>query len=152
MPRNKKSPKFTIGPFIASPDVVVESAKTGKWIWFGTDRHARVYAATWIVNMNFGCVMNYIARKQLAVAMRNPECPYVFRARFMEAIPSISEMSEWWVTCSEIPSAQLRAATRDAAVEAACYAAAQHVGGDAKVHVIFEVPATKTRIPALLTQ
>lgn len=150
MPRNPKAPKFTVGAIIESPHVVITFANTGKWIWFGTDRHARVYSAQWIANMNFGCVMNYIARKQLAVAIRNPDYPYVFKAKFMEAVPGIDKQSEWWVTCSEIPDAKLCAATRDAAVDAACFAAVHYVRHDARVHVIFEVPEVSVRTLALL--
>ena len=150
MPRQSKAKKFTIGEFVTDPQQVIDAAKSGRWIWFGTDRYARVYSATWISNMNFGCVMNYIARKQLSFAVRNPEFPYVFKARFMEAIPSVSKNSEWWATCSEIPSARISEITKDSVINSACIAAMQHVGGDAKVHVVFEVPEHKTAAVKLL--
>lgn len=151
MSRNPKPKKFTIGAFITSPQEVIDAVKSGRWIWFGTDRYARVYAASWIANMNFACVMNYIARKQLAFAVRNPEFPYVFRARLMEShVPDKS--SEWWVTCSEIPSAKIREITKSSAINAACHAAAVHVGGDARVQVVFEVPEKeKTEAVKLVT-
>ncbi len=145
----RRTPKFSVGGFITSPQEVIDAAASGKWLYLGTDRHARVYHPAWIANMNFSCVMSYVARKQLAFAKRNPEYPWVFRAQLMEShVPDIT--SEWWVTCTEIPNCKIVAITKHAVCREAEEIASKHAGYPARVQVRFEMPEAATRPVALL--
>jgi len=91
----RRLPKFKPGKVIESPYSIVNATKQGQWLYFGH----RVYHPAWISNYNFGCVMSYLARNEIRVAIRNPEYPYVFKAKVRGA----DEAAGWFASCTEIP-------------------------------------------------
>lgn len=141
--RRAHSRKFTPGDVIDSVDMLLLARDKGRWIFFGSLAPShfwtrpRAYHPSWIVNMNFGCVMSYIKDGLLHLAVRNPEYPYVFKAEFMES--RVSDVtSEWWVTCSELPMVRITTFTKEAAIMEAGNACGQHVGQGTKFTVQFE--------------
>lgn len=137
----RRLPKFTIGKTLTKPQQVLDACASGKWLFFGRPPHRRAYHPWWIANMNFTCVMNYVKLGQLALTVRNSEYPYVFKATLMEAAPGVEVSSEWWAKCSEIPSCNITAFTKDAVIKE-CQAQAEAVGGPkVRVQVSFQVPA-----------
>lgn len=147
----RRTRKLTVGEAIKSPSELVEAADKGTWIFFGHLPYRRAYHPSWIMNMNFACVWSYIKHGQLALAKRNTEWPYVFRAEFNEShVPDNTR--EWWVTCSEIPYSGFRAFTKDSVCRQAEAIASKHAGHPACVQVKFEMPEAETkRIAGLLT-
>ncbi len=140
----RRKPKFTVGEFVTDPQQVVAAVKSGKWLYFGTADSARVYAASWILNMNFGCVMSYVAQKQLAFAHRNSEYPYVWTAKwwpreahdYTHANPGL-----WEARCSEVPGRTIEAPTKDVLAVECEKAVIEHTGRRSpRVQVRFEMP------------
>lgn len=129
----KRKPKFTPGAVITSPQQVMDALKTGQWIYFGPSAKSavwfpgRVYHSAWIANMNFACVCGYVAHRQLRLANRNPEYPYVFKARYVE-YRTPEKSGEWSMTCSEIPGAYVTSLTKTAAAECCAEAVRKHTG------------------------
>lgn len=147
--RRSAGRKFTPGYVIDSVDMLMLAREQGRWIFFGSLTSSRAYHASWIVNMNFGCVRSYINGGLLRVAVRNPEYPYVFKAEFMESyVPDVS--SEWWATCTELPMVRIRAFTKEAVIAEAGEACTKHVGDGTKFTVQFEKLETHVATAPLL--
>ncbi len=150
MPLSRTSPKFTPGNVLTNPEQIIAAIKAGRWLWFGDKLKSRAYAAGWIGNFQFSHVMGCIERGWLRYAVRNPDHPYVFVAEFMQStVPEKS--SEWWATCSEIPSAKIREITKDAVCSEAEKRAVEHTGQrNPRVQVTFKSPERAAGPVALL--
>lgn len=138
----RRKPKFSVGEYLTDPQQVLAAVKSGKWLYFGHQK-ARAYAASWIANMNFSCVMSYIAHKQLAFALRNDEYPYIFIATWYGREPwdADAKQGEWSARCSEVPGAHIVELTKDAVARECEKAVIECTGKRTiRVQVRFELP------------
>jgi len=146
----RRERKFSPGNLITDPEQIIAAIRTGRWIWFGSAVDGRAYIAGWIGNFQFSHTMSLIAGQRLRFANRAKDYPYVFVAEYM-ASHTPEHSSEWWATCSEIPSARIREITKDAVCSEAEKAAVEHTGmRDPRVQVIFKAPSVAERGPIAL--
>ena len=149
----RRKPKFSLGAVLTDPQQVIDACKAGKWLYFGAPPYRRAYHPSWIGNMNFSCVMAYVRGGQLAFTSRNPEYPYVFKAKWIGREPwdPDDKQGEWWTTCSEIPSARITEFTKDAVVREVEKAVVEATGlRNPRIQVSFELEAKPEKPIALL--
>lgn len=142
----KKARKYTRGVVIQTSGELMACANNGTWVYFGD----KVYHPTWIINMNFSCVCNYIKNGQLCIAHRNKEWPYIFVAKdCMDEVPE--RESRWWISCSEIPNWHQTEISKDAVI-AECEKAAIEKSGlrNPRIQVRFEREAYNNKPVALI--
>ena len=150
----RRNPKFTLGTSLTDPQQVVDACKSGNWLYFGAPPYRRrVYHPAWIGNMNFSCVMAYVRSGQLAYALRNPEYPYVFVAKWMGREPwdKDEKQGEWFATCTELPLVRITAFTKDSVCSESEKAAVEATGQrQPRIKVRFELKEENKTPIALL--
>lgn len=149
----RRKPKFSIGTPLTEPTQVLSAVLAGRWLYFGKPPHVRAYHATWIVNMNFSCVMSYIHNGRLHFAHRNDEYPYVFKATWFGREPwdVDAKQGEWCATCSEVPHARIVELTKDTVAREAEKAVIECTGKRiVRVQIRFQLPETTNAPVALL--
>lgn len=117
--------KYRPGEPIMTVGTMVALARVGHW--FFCDIHTPKHGSI-LLNQSVLRIASLIERREIRVAIRTPEFPYVFKAVWHQSFAKPAVKSEWWATCSEFPGVSVIATTRKSLLKKCVKCAEERTG------------------------